>query len=102
MFMQLWLYYHATGHNKKFYPRLYELLRKNPRQQSYYLNCRYDMLHFAKMCCMAAEEDLTDFFTAWGFFVPLDNYFIGDYSEFYATLTQEDIDAVKREIADMK
>lgn len=99
MFLQLWLYYHACGNNKKFYPRLYELLRNNPRQQSYYLNMRYDQCHFAKMCCIAAQEDLTDFFDAWGFFVPLDNYHIGDYSNFMATLTKEDIKAVKDEIA---
>ncbi|MCM1309963.1 MAG: M60 family metallopeptidase [Bacteroides sp.] len=98
MFLQLWCYYHACGNNKKFYPRLYELLRNNPRQQSYYLNPRYDQCHFAKMCCIAAQEDLTDFFESWGFFVPLDNYHIGDYSNFYATLTKEDAQAVKDEI----
>lgn len=99
MFLQLWCYYHAAGNNKKFYPRLYELLRNNPRQQSYYLNMRYDQCHFAKICCIAAQEDLTDFFDSWGFFVPLENYHIGDYSNFYATLTEEDIKAVKDEIA---
>ena len=98
MFFQLWLYYHACGNNKKFYPRLYELLRQNPRQQSYYLNMRYDQCHFAKMACIAAQEDLTDFFESWGFFVPLDNYHIGDYSNFMATLTPEDAQAVKDEI----
>lgn len=98
MFLQLWLYYHACGHNKKFYPRLYELLRQNPRKQSYYLNMRYDQLHFAKMCCIAAQEDLTDYFESWGFFVPLDNYHIGDYSNWMATLTPEDAQAVKDEI----
>ncbi len=99
MFLQLWLYYHACGNNKKFYPRLYELLRNNPRKQSYYLDMRYDQCHFAKMCCIAAQEDLTDFFESWGFFVPLENYHIGDYSNFYATLTKEDAQAVKDEIA---
>lgn len=98
MFLQLWLYYHACGNNKKFYPRLYELLRNNPRQQSYYLNMRYDQCHFAKMCCIAAQEDLTDYFDSWGFFVPLENYHIGDYSNFMATLTEADIKAVKDEI----
>lgn len=98
MYYQLFLYYHAAGHNKKFYPRLYELLRNHPLQKSYYLNNRYDALHFVKMCCVAAQEDLTDYFESWGFFVPLKNYHIGDYSNFMATLTQEDIDAVKAEI----
>lgn len=101
MFWQLFLYYHVQGHNKKFYPTLYELLRQNPRQQSYYLNPRYDMLHFAKMCCQAAGEDLTEFFEAWGFFVPLKDYAIDDYSQFIANLTLADIEAVKGEIAAM-
>ncbi len=98
MYLQLWLYYHAAGHNKKFYPRLYHLLREQPLQKSYYLNVRYDALHFVKMCCLAAEEDLTEYFEAWGMFVPLDNYHIGDYANYYATLTPEDIAAVKKEI----
>lgn len=102
MFWQLWCYYHATGHNKKFYPRLYELLRRYPITKTTIPgvhNELYDKLHFAKMCCIAAQEDLTDFFTAWGFFVPLDGYAIDDYSQYNAVLSQKDIDAVKAEIA---
>lgn len=99
MFFQLWLYYHALGNNKKFYPRLYELLRKYPISHPYNLNPRNDMLHFAKMCCVAAQEDLTDFFESWGFFVPQNDYKISDYSNFVSNLSQEDIDAVKAEIA---
>ena len=104
MFWQLWCYYHATGHNTRFYPRLYELLRKYPLKRDLTtipgkLNPKTDMLHFAKMCCVAAGEDLTDFFTTWGFFVPLDDYYIDDYDRYYCVLTQEDIDEVKSEIA---
>lgn len=98
MYFQLFLYYHAAKHNTKFYPRLYELLRNYPLQKSYYLNPRYDALQLVRMCCLAAEEDLTNYFEAWGMFVPLKSYHIGDYSNFMATLTQEDIDAVKAEI----
>ncbi len=98
MYWQLWVYYHAAGNNKKFYPRWFELMRNNPLQKSYNLNPRYDALQLYKMACVAAQEDLTDFFESWGFFVPLENYHIGDYSNYYATLTQEDIDAVKAEV----
>lgn len=105
MFWQLWCYYHATKHNTKFYPRLYELLRHYPLKRDITsipgkLNPKTDMLHFAKMCCVAAGEDLTNFFTAWGFFVPLNNYHIDDYDVYDCILTQEDIDEVKKEIAD--
>lgn len=102
MFYQLWLYYHAAGHNRKFYPRLFELLRLYPLEKrggGAHLESRYDLLHFAKMCCVAAGEDLTDFFESWGFFVVQDDFFIDDYSQWHSYLPQEDIDAVKSEIA---
>ena len=103
MYWQLWCYYHATKHNTKFYPRLYELLRNYPLKRDLTtipgkLNPKTDLLHFAKMCCIAAEEDLTNFFTSWGFFVPQDNYHIDDYDIYDCILTQEDIDEVKNEI----
>lgn len=106
MFWQLWCYYHATGHNKKFYPRLFELLRNYPIVKTNRLqgkhNERYDKLQFAKMCCLAAEEDLTDFFTAWGFFVPMELYTFADYQIYDTYLTEEDLQAVKDEIAAFK
>lgn len=103
MFWQLWCYYHAAGKNKKFYPRLFELLRHYPlqRETTTYpgkLNARKDMLHFAKMCCVAAGEDLTNFFASWGFFSPQDTYHIDDYSIYELIVTPEDIQAVKDEI----
>lgn len=101
MYWQLWIYYHATKHNTKFYPRLYELLRRYPISKTTTAsgthNPKNDMLHFAKMCCVAAGEDLTNFFTAWGFFFPFEMD-IDDYSQYHAVLTQEDIDQVKAEI----
>ncbi|MBD5415908.1 MAG: hypothetical protein HDR46_06465 [Bacteroides sp.] len=101
MWFQLWLYYHATGHNKKFYPRLYELLRDNPLQKgnSSHVNAKDDLLHFAKMCCMAAGEDLTDFFESWGFFIPQDGFFIDDYNTYYTYLSEEDVAEWKAEVA---
>lgn len=101
MFWQLWCYYHATGHNKKFYPRLFELLRNYPIQKTIRPgkhNELYDKLQFVRMCCIAAEEDLTDFFTAWGFFVPLELYSFADYNTYDTYLTEADIQAVKDEI----
>lgn len=97
-YFQFWQYYHGCGNDKGFYPRFFELLRNYPLQKSYYLNPRYDALQFYKMACVAAQQDLTDFFDSWGFFVPLKNYHIGDYANYYSTLTQADIDAVKAEV----
>ena len=105
MFWQLWLYYHAAGNNKKFYPRLYELLRNYPLKREIVdgkLRPKSDLLHFAKMCCVAAQEDLTNFFVSWGFFAPQDNYHIDDYDVYDCILTPEDIAQVKAEIKAME
>lgn len=106
MFWQLWCYYHYCEKNKKFYPRLFELLRKYPlvRETTTYngkLNAKKDMLHFAKMACIAAGEDLTNFFASWGFFSPQDSYHIDDYSIYDMIVTPEDIAEIKQEIKEM-
>ena len=101
MWFQLWLYYHAAGHNKRFYPRLYELLRQNPlvRGAANHVNAKDDLLHFAKMACIAAGEDLTDFFDSWGFLVPQDGFSISDYGQYYTYLSAEEIEQWREEIA---
>lgn len=110
MWFQLWLYYHAAGHDKRFYPRLYELLRKNPLRRTVApghegetnpMLAKDDLLQFARMACQAAGEDLTDFFESWGFFVEQNGYFIGDYTSYTSYLSKEDIAAWKAEIAAM-
>ena len=108
MWFQLWLYYHAIGHNKRFYPRLYELLRNNPLRRTTApghegeenpMLAKDDLLHFAKMACVAAGEDLTDFFDAWGFLEVQDGYYIGDYTSYTSYLSAEDIAEWRQEIA---
>lgn len=104
MYFQLWLYYHYLGHNRNFFPRLYEYLRRDPlvhhpvgdpagptRQTE-------DCLKFARYACMAAGEDLTEFFEGWGFLTPCDNYLVGDYTNHYTSLTQEEADRWRAEI----
>ena len=103
MYTKLWFYYHVAGNNKKFYPRLFEMLRQDPisRVQGTPLTGEQTMLKFYKKACMAAEEDLTDFFDAFGFFVPVDGTLSDDYGDFKTVMTQEEIDAAKQEIAQM-
>ena len=103
MYTKLWFYYHVTGHNKKFYPRLFEMLRRDPivRQQGVALSGTETMLKFYKFACMAAEEDLTDFFEVFGFFVPVDGTLSDDYGDFKTVMTQAEIDAAKAEVAAM-
>ena len=110
MWFQLWLYYHCVGHDKRFYPRLFELLRQNPLRRTTApghegeinpMLAKDDLLHFAKMVCMAAGEDLTDFFDAWGFLEVQDGYFIGDYTSYTSYLSADDIKEWREEIANL-
>ncbi|MBQ7877840.1 MAG: M60 family metallopeptidase [Bacteroidaceae bacterium] len=93
MYYRLWLYYHRCGKNTKFFPRLYELLRKEPMTRTYYCEGNNTILRFYKHACVAAGEDLTEFFRAHGFFVPMSSRLVGDYSNSEYTQTQADIDA---------
>jgi hypothetical protein len=46
-----------------------------------------------------AQEDLTDFFTAWGFFIPMTNFAIEDYGAHKMTVRKSDIEKTLAEIA---
>ncbi len=92
MYYRLWSYYHLAGHNTKFFPRLYEMLRKEPMTRVYDCEGNNTILRFYKHACVAAGEDLTEFFRAHGFFVPMNNRFVGDYANSEYTQTQADID----------
>ena len=95
-YFQLWLYFHLMEHNTSFYPQLFDKFRETPMTRS--SNPQNpgsgltDYLRFAKFACDVAQADLSEFFQFWGFFVPLKNYEVGDYSNSYFTTTQEEID----------
>ncbi len=93
MYYKLWLYYHLVGHNTKFVPRLFEMLRRAPMVIQYDQQGNTSLLHFYKKVCDAAGEDLTEFFRAYGFFEVMEKRFVGDYSNAEYTQTQADIDA---------
>ena len=90
MYYQLYLYYHKAQHKTDFFPTLFKALRLDP------LSLRNGdgtcFLKVYKKACEAAQEDLTEFFRAWGFFVPFENLYFGDYTSYTQTLTQAQID----------
>lgn len=103
MYYHLFLYYHAAKNDITFYPRLFEALRKDGLKfgsagSTSNPTLGQNMhLKFYEKCCETAQEDLTDFFEAYGFFVPMNLLFVGDYSNHYVTSTQAAIDAsIKR------
>ena len=115
MYFQLFLYFHATGKNVDFYPTLFEELRKDKLvgwvtssnrdlvtdENGFILgsmDATHDQLKFVEKCCSIAQMDLTEFFEAWGFFIPMKNAFVGDYGHHHVYLLQDSIDAVKARI----
>ena len=97
MYYQLYLYYHQARKNTSFYPDLFKALREDPLDiwgDSY-----ESALKFVRKVCEVAQEDLTEFFTVWGFFEPFEDMFIEDYGPHRMTVRQEDIDRTKAEIA---
>ncbi len=103
MYFQLYLYYHAAGNNPQFYPTLFKLLREDPLEKASgdetQNSGRKDLLKFAEKCSEAAGEDLTDFFEAHGFFVPMINVTIGDYGSYTINSTERMIKDTKKKLA---
>ena len=101
MYYRLWLYYHLAGNNTQFYPRLFELLRHDPMKRTYMQDGDVSMLHFYKLVCQAAGEDLTEFFRAHGYFTVMENRLVGDYSNSVYNLSQQMIDKAIAEVKEM-
>ena len=90
MYWQLYLYFHEVGHDKTFFPRLFEHLRKTPMSSTSGVNGKFNQLRFAEACCEVAQMDLSEFFEVWGFFEPMENAHVGDYNNYYVTLSAAD------------
>ena len=126
MYFQLFLYFHAAGKNPNFYPDLFEELRRDrlvgwsthskdnhgggecdgsgdhPMDENGYvlgsMDATQDQLKFVEKCCSIAQMDLTEFFEAWCFFIPMKNAYVGDYGHHHVYLLQDSINAVKARI----
>ena len=97
MYWQLYLYYHVAQKNTAFYPSLFKALREDPL--TVWGNSYNSSLKFVRKVCEVAQEDLTDFFTAWGFFEPMNNVAIDDYGSHTMTVRKADIDRTKNAIS---
>nr|MCR5180880.1 leucine-rich repeat protein [Bacteroidaceae bacterium] len=96
MYYQLYLYYHQARKNTAFYPTLFKALREDPL--TVWGNSNNSALKFVRKVCEITHEDLTDFFSAYGFFEPFANMSIEDYGSHTMTLRQADIDNTLAEI----
>ena len=98
---QLWIYYHLCGVNTDFWPTLFRMLREDPLPNGY-LGQSEDvgaaMMKFVEKACDAAEQDLTEFFETWGFFVPVD-VTIDQYGSARCHITEAMVNETKARIA---
>lgn len=100
IYYKLWLYFHRAGHKTDFFPRLFELNRKDRMSSSDlgwidgkgHASGKESMLKYYKQACQAAQQDLTEFFRAHGFFVLMEQEERGDYSTSFYTQTQKEVD----------
>ena len=106
MYYNLFLYYHIGGKKKDFYPTFVKSLREDPMNFSAdkwidgvgHHRATKTWIHMYKKACEAAQEDLTEYFRMWGFFVPCKEVHFGDYTNYYVSLTQKEIDDAIAEV----
>ena len=100
MFHSLYLYYHLAQKNTSFYPELFKALRADRiESQGKYIDSNKSGLKFVRKVCEVAQEDLTDFFTVYGFFEPANSRYLECYGDHWVTIKQADIDNTKAVIA---
>ncbi|MHA7108510.1 M60 family metallopeptidase [Sunxiuqinia elliptica] len=95
-FWQLKLYLMDALGKDDFYKDLYEYMRNQDYSQA--TNDGFYQLDFVRAACRIANLDLTPFFEAWGFLEPVD-ITVNDYATKQFTITQNEIDDLKAEIA---
>jgi len=100
MYWDFYLYYHLGQKNTSFYPELFKALRKDPLTLYNSVNNNNGGLKFVRKVCQVAQEDLTDFFTIWGFFEPIKSgSVIEDYGQHSIAVTKTNINSTKANIA---
>ena len=101
MYYQLYLYYHQAQKNTSFYPELFKALRNDPLKlyNPNSSNGYQSSLKFVRKVCEIAQEDLTDFFRAWGFFEPMSNRYIEDYGNHTMSVSTNNINSTLKKIA---
>lgn len=101
MYFNLYLYYHVMGHKPTFWPEMFNKFRASRMVHPTSPNLTYaknDYLKFARFASEVAGEDLSPYFEAWGFFVPIpvdSPISLSDYSTWKMVNPQADIDAAR-------
>ena len=120
LYWQLYQFFHINGNDPDFFQQLFTALRNDPMTKTVgddaLTPASTDYLKFYVKCCEVSGYDLTDFFTAYGFFMlppeqsqsityngVTTNLYqnITDYSHYNLYVTQSMIDAAKAQVAAM-
>ena len=100
LYWDLYLYYHLGQKNTSFYPELFKALRKDPLTLYNASNNNNGGLKFVRKVCQVAQEDLTDYFTIWGFFEPIKSgSTLEDYGTHPIAVTNSNIKSTKNTIS---
>ena len=100
MYYNLYLYYHQAQKNTSFYPELFKALREDPLKlyNPDAVSGSQSVLKFMRKACEVAQEDLTDYFTAWGFLETMTNRYIEDYGDHKLTVTKSAINNTLKKV----
>ena len=101
MYYNLYLYYHQAQKMTSFYPELFKALRED-RLKLYNpdaVSGSQSVLKFMRKVCEVAQEDLTDYFTAWGFLETMTNRYIEDYGDHRLTVTKNAISSTLKKVS---
>lgn len=100
-FWQLHLYFADQGYSDFYADLMIAMRNQAPKSGRNRSDGWLDMLEFTRLASEVGKTDLTEFFDRWGF------YYVGkvegdDYGKFSYDITQEEVDRIKKAIADMK
>ncbi len=92
-----YLYFHKLGFNPKFYPELYESLRKSPMRFTNDEIAKAHLMWYERICNLT-KTDFTEDFETFNWFVPCDIK-ANQYGDYHFKLTQGMADEAKARIA---
>ena len=98
MYWQLFIYYHLCKDKNNFWPDVFAKMREKYAGNYTEKHPGISQMKFAEAVCEVANEDLTDFFDFWGFFIPVDKE-IDQYGTFTYTVTDDMIRDTKAVLA---
>ena len=101
MYYNMYLYYHQAKKNTSFYPELFKALRKD-RLKLYNpdaANGNQSVLKLVRKASEVAQEDLSDYFRAWGLLEPMTRQYIEDYGDHQLTVSKIAINNTLKKVA---